>query len=229
MRLFVVCLLMICIAACAPHDGITREWNGEVLVSETDPAATFVAAPEFEYVGAFAFDLRDTARVERHLWAERNGNEVEGLVIIQFERLLDHVEGTYGFAVPPADEQSGGDYLFSPERVSFGGPGLVQNTWAFNQADNAAANPDAESAATLAFLRDNGLTLADEVIMSRAVRVASDDERAEIILFYMEPLARRGETLAEFDPDGPLTAKYEQLSNAVTARHLEVMREVTSR
>lgn len=77
---------------------------------------------------------------------------------------------------------------------------------------------------TLAFLADQGLTLDAEVIISRAVRVASDDARSELILFYIEPLAARGADLSSFDPDVPMTDAYEQLSDAVTARHLEVFR-----
>ncbi len=206
---------------------VVREWNGDALVSRSEPVAEFSVASEFEYVGAFAFDLRGVARVERHLWAETEDNAISGLIIIQFERYLDGIDATYGFAVPPEDQRSGGDYLFSSERVSFGGPGLVHNTWAFDQGASAAEDPDAESAATLRFLEQHGLTLADEVIMSRAVRVSSADDRSEVILFYIEPLVRRGASLSEFDPNGPITPAFRAISLAVTNRHLEALREVT--
>lgn len=213
--------------ACANGNGgpsTARGWDGERLRSSAYPEANFFAAESFTYLGNFVFVLRDTSIVDRHIWAESTDGRVDSLLIVQFERFLPDIDATFSFSVPPEDQQSGGDYKFSPEEISFGDASYVHNTWAFNQDDNAAANPDAESAATLAFLADRGLTLDPEVIMSRAVRVASDDARSELILFYIEPLATRGADLASFDPDGAMTDEYEQLSDAVTVRHLEVFR-----
>jgi len=213
--------------ACADSNGENsklREWDGERLHSTISPVADFFAAESFDYLGNFVFVLRDTSTVDRHVWAETTDGRIDSLLIVQFERFLPAVDGTFGFGIPPQGGQSGGDFKFSPEEVSFGDAAYVHNTWALNHEDNAAANPEAESAATLAFLEGHGLSLDAEVIMSRAVRVASDDARAELILFYIEPLAARGAELASFDPEGPMTEAYELLSDTVTARHLEVFR-----
>ncbi len=200
-----------------------RAFDGTRVISSAAPSSTYTASEDFAYLGSFAFDLHDTARVERHIWADHGDGAINRLIVIQFEQFLEGVEGTYSFSVPPVDQQSGGDYRFSGERVDFGDGTYVHNTWAFNIAANAASAPGAESDVMLQYLTDLGYTLADEVVMSRAVRVASDDGRAEVILFYLEPLSAFELELADLDPEGPLQDNMVRVSDAVTARHLNVM------
>ena len=54
------------------------------------------------------------------------------------------------------------------------------------------------------------------------MRAVGDDARRELILFYMEPLALHGHTLADF-PDGePPQVAYDRLSAGVKERSLAV-------
>lgn len=203
---------------------LERRFVDGALVSTARPEAAFRASGEFDYIGGFAFPLKGLARVERHVWAatgESDGRpEIERLIVVQFEEALEGQDIIYQFSIPPAEEASGGDFLFSPERVTLGRGAYVHNSWAFDQGRSARNDPGAESARLLAFLAERGLALEDELIMSRMVREVGADGRAEIILFYMEPLSAHGYSLADFPPDAPVSEAFAALSELMLDRHL---------
>ena len=199
----------------------SRSIDGIVLTSTIDPALTFRPSKEFQFVGDFTMTLKDTALAERHHWVATNdNNQIQKLLIVQFERFLDDVEGEYSFSVP-SSEISGSNYKFSPTPVSLGGIGFIHNTWALDHAANASERPAMEAAATLALLKEKGYLIDDELIMSRFVQSFGENNRHELIIFYFEPLSSGGKFLKEFPDGGPPSAAYDTYSDAVTTRSLD--------
>ena len=148
------------------------------------------------------------------------------MIIFQFERMLDGVEGSYEFSIPGGEFIAGSNYRFSPHPVRLGDQEYVHNTWAFDNRVSATKNPDAESARTLTLLAKHDLNIDDGLIMSRYVRAVGDDRRGELILFYIEPLSRSGHTIEEF-PDGESrTDIYDVLATDMVARGRAVMEVV---
>ena len=208
--------------AAASADGRrpVRELRDGVLVSEALPALRLRVHEVFVYVGNTEVILRDLARAERHHWVRAEDGRVEGLVVVQFEGFLEGVEETYRFGIPKTD-LAGSNYRYTPRPVTLGDAEYVHNTWAFDNADGARRNPGAEAAATLELLADRGLRLDDALIMSRYARIVGSERRDELILFYIEPLAASGHSLADFPDGGPPSPAFDALSEAVIRRGFE--------
>ena len=203
---------------------LERNYVEGALISPMTPAATFEIDQRFAYLGGFAFPLKGLARVERHVWAVIDDQNISRLIVIQFEAALEGQDFIYRFGIPPTDQRSGGNFLFSPERVKIGDHGYVQNSWAFDLAASAQNDEQAESARQLEFLASKSLDIENELIMSRMVRAVGPSSRAEIILFYIEPLSAHGYSLEDFPEDGPLSPEFSALSDLVLSRQLESMR-----
>lgn len=183
---------------------------------------------EFEYLGPETFLLGETHEAERHHFVTRNGDEVTALLVFQFERILDGVPGQYEFDVPPEDYLAGSNYRFAAEPVRLGSHDYVHNTWAFNTRESAEQNPGKESDRTLRLLESRGYTLDDGLVMARYVRAVGDDQRKEVIIFYMEPLGRSGHDLGQFPDGGPASDAFNGLSDAVVGRALNAFEVLPS-
>ncbi len=190
-----------------------------VFKSEAVPPLRMLVDAAFEYIGYIQFILEDMAHVDRHFFVATRGSVINRMIVLQFEGFLDGVDDTYRGGIPTS-QLAGSDYRFTDHFVHLGDADYVHNTWAFDHAASARDNPGAESAKTLEFLEAQGLRLADELIMSRYMRVVGADRRNELIIFYMETLRLSGHTLEEFPADGPLTEGYDVLSAAVSRRAL---------
>ena len=175
-------------------------------------------APEFEYLGPETFLLGETHEAERHHFVKHDANEVTGLLVFQFERILDGVPGKYEFNVPPEEHIAGSNYRFSSQPVRLGSQDYVHNTWAFNTRQSAQENPGKESDRTLKMLEKHGYSINDGLIMARYVRAVGEDQRKEVIIFYMEPLDRNGHDFSDFPDGGPRTESFDRLSSAIVAR-----------
>jgi tetratricopeptide (TPR) repeat protein len=203
--------------------GAERFVKDGVFVSTALPAFRLRVDSRFQYVGAARFLLKDIAEVERHHWVATDGDRVTAMVVLQFEGLVDGVEGSYRFAIPPPGEQAGGNYRFTPERVRLGGMDFVHNTWAYDDGKARREAPATEAAHTARLLAGRGYRLDDELIMSRFVTEVGPRQRDELILFYFEPLSRHGRRLAAFPDGGPANADFDALSEQVTQRSLEAI------
>ncbi len=197
-----------------------RTLQDGALVSSANPAMRFKPDDAFEYVGSVTLTVKDIALAERHHWVVADEGRVTMLIIVQFEGFLDDADGQYNISLPGAN-LSGANYKFSPKRIDLGGKSFVHNTWAFDNAASARDNPGLEAAATLNMLADKGYAIDGELIMSRFGTALGDDRRHELIIFYIEPVANHGWTLADFPDGDPLTEKYKLFSDSVTKRSLD--------
>lgn len=193
-----------------------------MLISGSDPEMSVRIAPGFEYLGPETFLLGGTHEAERHHFVKTDGHEVTALLVFQFERILDGVPGRYEFNIPPEESIAGSNYRFASQPVRLGSHDYVHNTWAFDTRRSARENPGRESDRTLKLLDKDGYDIDDGLIMARFVRAVGEDQRKEVIIFYMEPLRRSGHDLSEFPDGGPVSERFDNLSSAVVARARDV-------
>ena len=208
------------------EDPVDRSFDPETRIfsSSADPKFELTIPADYLYLGRLSFPLKGIAWVDRHVFAKLSGNTVERAIILQFEHMLDGHEGAYAFGVPPEGQRAGANYRFSPERIDLGSHAYVHNTWAFDQREGATQQPGSESDRTLRYLDGRGLEIDDALIMSRFVREVGEARRRELILFYLEPLAARGHSLADFPDGGPVSSRYDSLSTKVTDESLSIFR-----
>jgi hypothetical protein len=183
-----------------------RYVEDNVLISTALPAIRVAVAPAFRYIGKFDFRIRDVAAGERHVFADAPAGQVERLFIAQFEGFLPQVQDTYKYSF--ADAQ-----VFAGQRFKHG-------AYAFSNRAVAEENPHDEAALTARFLGDQGLTIADEQMMSRFVTVPDAARRHELILYYIENVSPTGHTLAEFYEGEDETPLWQQIAADLTARSL---------
>jgi hypothetical protein len=156
----------------AGHNRAVRGVRDGVLVSEQLPALRLRVVPALRYVGSFTFDLRDIARVERHLFVEASGSTVARMLVVHFESFLPGVNDLYRYALTNTRELGGELYGRSAGTLSL--------------REELAESPDAEMAHTASFLEGHGLALPDRQAVARFARVIGEDRHSELLIFYHE-------------------------------------------
>jgi len=195
-----------------------------VFISPSTPELRLKVDGRFEYLGAASFTLKEIANVERHHWAVTGEDGiVTAMVILQFEGLLEGIDGAYRFSIPEGPGQAGSNFRFSPARIKLGKDEFVHNTWAFDNGESIRENPGSEPAHTSRLLAENRFHLADELIMSRFVTEVGEAGRDELIVFYMEPLSAHGNTLQDFPDGGPPNDTFDSLSALMKERSLNAI------
>ena len=185
---------------------IIRTVEDNVLRSSALPEMTLRVSRDFTYLGSLEFDLKNVARVERHIFIIADLGKVERLFIAQFES-----------ALPDSDLE----YIWQIRTpMALGGVDWQQNPYFFNNAENIKDDPGAESDHTTRFLNQKGLTLEDELMMSRFARVVDASRRHEIILFYLENVSATGHTLEEISENGDIRSEYQSIADELVSRSL---------
>jgi hypothetical protein len=110
------------------------------------------------------------------------------------------------------------NYRFTLESVRLGDHDYIHNTWFFDAAAPVQDEPEKEWAHTVRLLNRHGYTVPEAMCMSRYVRILDATRKSELILFYMEPLAPTGFTLADFVEGGAGAKVFDRLSAEITAR-----------
>ena len=189
-----------------------RAVEGQTVVSTSDPVARITIDKELAYLGAFRFELKGIACVERQLFAVVENGRIRKLFIIQFEGILDSSSEIYRWPMRDPIRLGDGDYR--------------HNVFAFDTSVSIRDEPEAETARTDAFLQAKGLHLDSELVMSRFARVVGPDKKHELIFFYMEPLAGWHERVSDFDDGSPQTPKQRELAQQLTERSLHAFRVI---
>lgn len=190
----------------------TPQVEGNVLVSEIDPAIAIKVDQSFTYLGRHPINIRNVAAGERLVFAELNGARANRLFILQFEGFLPGIDNEYR-------------YNLSDSPIVAGYP-FRSNAYAFDFAKSAVESPGLESAATAKFLFEKGIKAPKLQMMWRSLTVTSADKRNELILFYLEDLSSYNMTLDEvYDPvTGNATPAWTALQPALEKRANESFR-----
>ena len=175
------------------------------IVSQNNPTIVIDVSRELSSMGVINFPLKKAAQVERYLFVRSNeGGRAQRLFIAQFESILPGVKGGYSFPMTNATRIGRHDYQM---QVGF-----------FNFARTIAANPGAEAEQTKLYLNRNGVQVDDDFLVARYARVASEDKRHELILFYLENVRELDLTRSELEEGGSRLSEREKVFAEFAAR-----------
>ena len=176
------------------------------LVSRKLPRMTMAVDPRLEYIGALEFDLKQAARVQRHVFASRDDQGSPArMLIIQFESMLPAAKGAYTFGLENPTRWGAHDYQ---TQAGF-----------FNFDEAAAARPGAEAEHTKKFLAEKGWKVGgQDFLVARYARIVDDKKRSEIIVFYYENMRWLDRTRRELDAGGNHEQELEGILRDVMAR-----------
>lgn len=186
---------------------VQRVVQGNTLISTALPNIRIRIDRAFRYVGKIDFKIRDVAQGERYIFVESQDKVITRMFIAQFEGFLSNNAMTYNYSFQNA--------------LDLNGHRFKQNTFAYSNKEARTKNPTGEAALTAAFLRENGLALEDELMMSRFVTVPDSERRHELILFYVENASSTGRRLQEFYERDTETEVWKELSKTLTAKSLK--------
>ncbi|MCB9423244.1 MAG: hypothetical protein H6667_25835 [Ardenticatenaceae bacterium] len=200
-----------------------RYFKDSSFISEALPEISIRLPETMTYVGQTDFVLKEKARIDRHHFLETDvADTFSRLVILHFEHFLPTNDSIITYRPPEPPRHAGPNYRFTLEPVRLGKHDYIHNTWFFDAAMAVHDEPDKELAQTARLLQQNGYILPDEIRLSRYVRILDATRKSELILFYMEPLAPTGFTLADFVEGGAGAAVYNILSAEITTRSTAV-------
>ena len=154
------------------HNPGMRGVRDGVFVSEQLPPLRLRVVPALRYIGSFTFDLKNVARVERHLFVETEGSAVARMLVVHFESFLPGVDDLYRYALANTRELGGATYGRSAGTLSL--------------REELAESPEAEMAHTAAFVAGHDLVLPDRQAVARFARVVGEYRRSELLIFYHE-------------------------------------------
>ena len=153
---------------------IQRQVVNHTIISAALPAIQIKVDPAFAFVGDLSFELKETAFVERFVFADWQASKTRRLFIVQFEGVLPGVDFTYQYGIT--------------NPIKLGKHAYSHGVWVYSNAETVRAEPGAESDQTTRFLREHGYDTMDERAMSRFARIVDNEHRHEIIIFYEENL-----------------------------------------
>lgn len=175
------------------------------IVSQENPTIVIDVSDKLKSFGVINFPLKRVAQVERYIFVHSDeSGRAERLFIAQFESVLPGIKGGYSFPMTNATRIGSHDYQ---TQVGF-----------FNFAQTIAANPGAEAEQTKAYLDQNGVQVDDDFLVARYARVASEEKRHELILFYLENLRDLNLTRSELEPGGSRSSERERVFAEFAAR-----------
>jgi len=192
----------------SPNAGRGRSLSKNRIVSLENPTIVIDVSKQLRGLGILNFPLKGVAQVERYVFAGTDeSGRARRLFIAQFESVLPGVKGGYSFPSTNPTRIGRHDYQ---TQVGF-----------FNFAQAIAANPGAEAEQTRAFLRRNGVRVDDDLLVARYARVASEDRRHELILFYYESLRELGLARADLEQGGSRAPEAGKIFREFAARARE--------
>ncbi len=149
-----------------------RGYADGVFESDDYPPLRMRVVPELRYLGCFLFDLRQIARVERHVFVETERALVRRMLVLQFEGFLPNVDDVYRYALTDPRELGGETYGRRASLISV--------------VEERAESPDAEMTHTVIFLESKRLVLPDRHAVARFARIVGENRRRELLIFYHE-------------------------------------------
>lgn len=186
------------------------------IVSQNNPTIVIDVSRELRSLGVINFPLKKVAQVERYIFVRSDkSGRAQRLFIAQFESILPGIKGSYSFPMTNATRIGNHDYQ---TQVGF-----------FNFARTIAANPGAEAEHTKVHLNRNGGQVDDDFLVARYARIASEDKRHELILFYLESLRDLNLTRSDLEQGGSRSSEREKVFAEFAARARQSFKVVDGR
>lgn len=188
--------------------GLARTVAGSDLTSDHDPAATLRFDPAYRYLGGQKFILYGVADTEQHFFVETTADDkLESVYWVQYEAYLPNKSYTYNYDDSPL-QVTLGDYVFQTDTEAF----------AFDPDRKRRRGTDGAMARQ--FLASKGYSYPSEVAYARLVYLTDAARKKELMIIFMDDLARYGLTAAELQEDGAHEARWPEVEKA----HLERIR-----
>lgn len=183
------------------------------IVSLKNPTIVIDVSQGLRSFGVINFTLKKIAQVERYIFVDCDkSGRAQRLFIAQFESVLPGIKGEYSFPMVNVTRIGNHDYQ---TQVGF-----------FNFAQTIAANPGAEAEQTKIYLNHNGVHVDDDFLVARYARVASEDKRHELILFYLESLRDLNLKRSELEQGGSRSSEREKMFAEFAARAQQSLKVV---
>lgn len=187
------------------YTGLARTVSGNDLTSDHDPAATLRFDPAYRYIGGQKFILYGVADTEQHFFVETTADDkLKSVYWVQYEAYLPNKPYTYNYDDSPL-QVTLGDYVFQTDTEVF----------AFDP--NRKRRRGTDGAMARQFLASKGYSYPGEVAYARLVYLTDASRSKELMIIFMDDLARHGSTAAELQEDGANAARWPEVEKA----HLE--------
>ena len=170
----------------------------QVIHSDTLPRVSVTVNPALGYLGRLELDVGGRAKAEQHLFGELREGRLARAVIVHFEHFLP--ANTHTFEYPRLRMTQLGRHEFLHQTWPIPDWGLFRR-------------PEMAS-----FLEQRGIEAEPDWIVSRYVRVVSDDRKHEFIIFYLEAGASLAVPVAELLPDGRARGEWAAIEHGLIER-----------
>lgn len=170
----------------------------QTIHSDTLPRVAVTVDPALGYLGRLELDVGGRARAEQQVFGELRDGRLARAVIVHFEHFLP-----------------GNDHTFEYPRLRMtrlGRHEFLHQTWPL---------PDWELfrfPEMVSFLDQRGIEAGTDWIVSRYVRVVSDDRKHEFIIFYLEAGASLRVAVADLRPEGRARSEWPAIEQGLIAR-----------
>lgn len=188
--------------------GLTRQVDGNALISEQDPAAVLRFSPEYRYLGGHKFILFGVADTEQHFFVETTpDNKLTSIYWVQYEAYLPDKPYAY-------------DYADSPLRVQIGDYEFFTDTTVFHYDPDRKRRRGTDGEMVRRFLAGKGYQYPEEVVYARLVYLTDASRRKELMIIFMDDLAQYGFTAEALGEGGETQDRWPEVEKA----HLDKVR-----
>ena len=190
------------------YTGLERKVRGNTIVSARDPAVTLRFDPAYEYAGGQKFVLYGVADVEQHFFVETTpAGELQSVYWIQFEGYLPDNDYAY-------------DYDDSPLRLTLGDLEFYADTTPAESDPDRKRARGTDGAMARTLLASKGYEFPRHFAYARLVHLTDETQRKELMIIFVDDLARYGYTAPELKQGGVKAGDW----SAVEAAHLDRIR-----
>jgi hypothetical protein len=191
-----VAVLIVHAALASPLDAQRR--FEQTIHSDTLPRVSVSVDPALGYLGRIDLDVDGRARAEQHLFGELRNGRLARAVIVHFEHFLPG--NAHTFEYPRLRMTRLGSHEF------------LHQTWPLPDWDLFRL-PE-----MVRFLTGRGIEAGTDWIVSRYVRVVSEDRKHEFIIFYMEAGTSLPVPVAELRPGGRARGEWPAIEQGLIGR-----------
>lgn len=186
----------------AEYEGLARQVVGQALISKSDPPLTLRFDSRYRYLGGQKFVLYGVADTEQHFFVELDDQgALLSVFWVQYEAYLPEVDYSY-------------NYDDSPLRLSLGGLEFFTDTAAFEFDPDKPRARGTDGARVREFLALHGLSYPRQVTYARAVHLPDETRRSELMIIFMDDLARYGLSAAAVNEGGAEHARWAEIEAA---------------
>ena len=170
----------------------------QTIHSDTLPRVSVSVDPSLGYLGRLELDVAGRARAEQHLFGEVVEGRLGRALIVHFEHFLP--DNPHTFEYPRLRMARLGRHEF------------LHQTWPLPDWDLFRL-PEMVN-----FLERRGLQAGTDWIVSRYVRVVSNDRKHEFIIFYLEPGSTLSIPVADLRPGGQARGEWAAVERGLIER-----------